>query len=148
MAISRAATVQDYLAELPADRRAIVAAVRDVIRKHLPKGYVEQMSFGMIGYNVPLSRLPNTFNKQPLCYAGLASQKNYCSLYLMTVYGDPVQAAWFKSEFKKAGKKLDMGKSCVRFKQLDDLPLPLIGQVIAATPMERYVEIYEASRKK
>src|SRR5262245_58618690 len=102
----------------------------------------------MIGYYVPLSRFPDTYNGQPLALAGLAAQKQYFSLYLMRVYGDPKMRDWFESEYAKAGKKLDMGKSCVRFQSADDLPLDIIGKVIASTSVDEYVEVYEAARPK
>jgi hypothetical protein len=147
MARSRAATVEEYLDSLPADRRAVVAAVREVILKNLPAGYQESMSWGVISYEIPLERFPRTHNKQPLMYAGLAAQKNYFAVYLMTVCS-PGLDSWFREEFKKAGKKLDMGKSCVRFRKLDDLPLDVIGQVIARTPPDKYIAYYEASRPR
>jgi Domain of unknown function (DU1801) len=146
MARSHAATVEEYLDSLPEDRRAVVAAVREVILKNLPAGYQETMNWGMISYEIPLERYPKTYNKQPLSYAALAAQKNYFVLHLMAVYGSPEQAAWFREEFRKAGKKLDMGKACVRFRKLDDLPLEVIGQVIARTPPEMYIAYYEATR--
>lgn len=146
MVSSAAKTVESYLAALPAGRRAIISAVRDVVRKNLPKGYVESMGFGMISYSVPLSRLADTYNKQPLMYAALAAQKNYCAIYLMGVYGDGTNAKRFKEGFERAGKRLDMGKSCVRFKTLDDLPLDVIGETIAAVPVDEYVAIYKRSR--
>jgi hypothetical protein len=147
MVKSRAATVEEYLDSLPEDRRAVVAAVREVILKNLPAGYQETMNWGVISYEIPLERYPKTYNKQPLMYAGLAAQKNYFAVYLMTVYS-PQLEAWFREEFKKAGKKLDMGKACVRFRKLDDLPLDVIGQVIARTPPEKYIAYYEASRPR
>ena len=100
----------------------------------------------MIGYYVPLSRYANTYNKQHLSYAALASQKNYLSLYLMGVYADAETDVWFESEYKKSGKKLNKGKSCVRFKKPEDLPLDLIGQVIAMTSVEDFIARYERSR--
>ncbi|MGH7719026.1 MAG: DUF1801 domain-containing protein [Gemmatimonadaceae bacterium] len=147
MVSSKARTVDQYLAELPPERRAVVAKVRDTVRRNLPKGYEETMR-GMISYEIPLSRFPKTYNGLPLAYAALAAQKNYYALYLMNVYGDAKREAWFRSEFKKAGKKLDMGKSCVRFKALDDLPLDVIGQTIASTPPDELIARYEASRRK
>jgi hypothetical protein len=143
-----AKSADEYLDDLPADRRNAIAAVRAVVRKNLPKGYSEFVSWGMINYGVPLSRFPNTGNGQPLCYAALAAQKNYCSLYLMSVYGDKKQEARLRDGFKAAGKKLDMGKSCVRFKTPDDLPLDVVGELIAAVPAEQWIEIYERSRRK
>jgi uncharacterized protein YdhG (YjbR/CyaY superfamily) len=148
MASSSAATADAYLEELPPDRRAVVSAVRDTIRRKLPKGYRETMSWGMISYEIPLERYPDTYNGQPLVYAAVVAQKNYYAVYLTGLYQDPAQEAAFREEFKKAGKKLDMGKSCVRFRRLDDLPLDLIGKVIAATPPEKFIETYEASRKE
>jgi len=148
MAKSKAATVQEYLDELPADRRDVVAAVREVILRHLPSGYRESMNWGMINYEVPLERYPDTYNGQPLCYAGLAAQKNHFAVYLMCVYGNDKQEAWLKREFEKAGKKLDMGKSCVRFRKLEDLLLDAIGKVVAGTTPEQFIAYYEASRRK
>jgi hypothetical protein len=102
----------------------------------------------MITYQVPLKRLPNTYNGQPLCYAALASQKNHMAVYLPCVNGDKDINAWFRGEFKAAGKKLDVGKSCIRFRKLEDLPVNVIGEAIARVPMEKYIRYYEASRKK
>lgn len=146
MVSSAAKTVDSYLAELPAERRAVISAVRDMVRKNLPKGYVESMGFGMISYSVPLSRLADTYNKQPLMYVALAAQKNFNSIYLMGVYGDAGRAKRFKDGFAKGGKKLDIGKSCVRFKTLDDLPLDVIGETIADVPVEDYIALYQRSR--
>jgi uncharacterized protein YdhG (YjbR/CyaY superfamily) len=151
MATSKATTVSQYLAELPANRRRIIIAVRKVIKASLPAGYKEAMGWGMICYSVPLSVLPDTYNGQPLCYAALAAQKQYCSLYLMNVYSDAARAKALEAAFAKAGKKLDMGKSCVRFQTPDDLPLDVIAATIAATPMAAYVAAYKAGvgrRKK
>jgi hypothetical protein len=146
MVSSAAKTVDSYLAELPAERRAIISTVRDMVLENLPKGYVESMGFGMISYSVPLSRLADTYNKQPLMYVALAAQKNFNSIYLMGVYTDTGRAKRFKDGFAKAGKKLDMGKSCVHFKTLDDLPLDVIGESIAGLPMEDYIALYQRSR--
>lgn len=148
MAQSSPTTVKEYLDSLPADRRKTLSAVRRVVRANLPAGYQESMGYGMIGYTVPLKTYPNTYNGQPLCYAALASQKNYCTLYLMAAYGDPAQRRALEQAFKKAGKKLDMGKSCVHFKTVEDLPLDDIGRLIAGISVERYIAAYEASRKK
>ena len=148
MVWSSAQTVEEYLAELPPDRREAINAVRKVILDNLPTGYEEMMQFGMISYVIPLERYPVTYNKQPLQYAALASQKHYMSVYLMNVYGDPDSEQWFVEQYRASGKKLDMGKSCVRFKKLDDLPLDLIGRAIARTPVEAYIEVYEAARGK
>ena len=145
---SSATTPEAYLAELPSERRADIAAVRDVIRRNLPEGYGESMNWGMISYGVPLERYPSTYNKQPLCYVGLAAQKNYNALYLMRVYGDKAQEKRLRDAFKKAGKKLDMGKSCVRFKKAEDLPLDTIGEIVASTPVDKWIAVYESSRRR
>jgi len=146
MVRSEATTVEQYLAELEPDRRAIVSAVRDVIVASLPAGYVEEIGWGMISYDVPLSRHPNTYNGKPLMYAALASQKRSCSLYLTAVYADPDRRAAFEARYRDTGKRLDMGKSCVRFRSLDDLPLDLVADVIGATPVDEFVAVYEAAR--
>ena len=146
MVSSRAETVEAYLRSLPPDRKAALEAIRKVIRKNLPRGFEEGMQYGMIGYYVPLSRYPDTYNGQALGIAGLASQKGYMSLYLMGVYGDPKLKAWFERAYREAGKKLDMGKSCVRFKKLEDVPLDVIGQTIAQVDVERFIATYEAAR--
>jgi hypothetical protein len=148
MVQSKAKTVQAYLDELPEGRRAVVAAVRDLILPHLPKGYQETMNWGMISYEIPLERYPDTPNGQPLSYIALAAQKNHFALYLMFVYGNGKRQGWLREEFQKAGKKLDMGKSCVRFRRLEDLPLEVIGKVVAAATPEKFIERYEAMRKK
>jgi Domain of unknown function (DU1801) len=146
MASSDAATPEAYLASLPSERRQALTALRDVIRANLPAGYEEGMQYGMIGWFVPLGRFPDTYNGQPLGLAAIASQKHYMSLYLNTVYGDPETDRWFRERYAASGKKLDMGKSCVRFRRLDDLPLDLIGETIARVPVDRYVERYRAAR--
>ena len=146
MAQSDAATVQEYLSELPEDRREALDAVRRVILENLPEGYQETMQFGMISYIIPLERYPKTYNGQGLAYVSLASQKNYMSLYLMCVYGDSETEQWFTERFRASGKKLNMGKSCLRFKKLEDLPLELIGEVIERTPVVQYIKRYEDSR--
>lgn len=146
MASPKPTTVAAYLAGLPADRRKAIAAVRKVVLDNLRPGFVEAFGFGMIVYVVPLSRYPKTYNGQPLMLAALASQKSYMSLYLMSVYGHAETARWFSRAFEEAGKKLDMGKSCVRFGSLDDLPLDVIGQAIARVDLDSYLAHYEASR--
>jgi len=148
MVQSKAKTVEQYLKELPADRREAIAAVRKVILRNLPKGYEEAMNWGMITYEIPLKTYPKTYNGQPLCLAGLASQKNFMTLYLMTVYGHKETEKWFKQRYKASGKKLDMGKSCVHFRKLDDLPLELIGEVIAKVPVENYIRFYEKAQQR
>lgn len=148
MARSNAATVEEYLQELPAERRAVVAAVREVVLRHLPDGYREAMSWGMIGYGIPLERYPHTYNRQPLAYAALAAQKHDYVLYLTHVYASPERRQRLEEAFRAAGKKLDMGKSCLHFRRLDDLPLDVLAEVIASTPPEQYIAEYEASRRR
>jgi hypothetical protein len=143
---SSAATVDEYVASLPDERRQAIETVRKVVRDNLPDGYREGMQFGMIGWYVPLERFPDTYNEQPLGLAGLASQKNYMSLYLNTVYGDPATERWFRDRYAASGKTLDMGKSCVRFRKVEDLPLDVIGETIARADLDRYVASYEAVR--
>jgi hypothetical protein len=140
-------TVAAYLAGLPVDRRAELARVRRVIRKHLPKGYKEGVGFGMIIWSVPLRIYPDTYNGQPLCYAALAVQKGHSSLYLMSVYGSKTLAAQLKAGFKKAGKKLNMGKSCIRFRRAEDLDLDTIGKIVAKVPVSTYIAIAKAARR-
>lgn len=148
---SRAKTVEHYLAELPEDRRAAISAIRAVILKNLPKGYEEGMGYGMISYHVPHSVYPAGYHcnpKQPLPFAALAAHKNHVALYLMCVYGDPDLVAWLREQWAATGKKLDMGKSCIRFKKLDDVPLAVVGRVIKKVPAKNYIERYEATVKR
>lgn len=140
--------VDEYLASLPEDRRAVLTKVRDVIRKNLPKGYEEQIQSGMISYEVPLSRYPKTYNKKPLSFLALAAQKNYYALYMMSVYQSKEEDAKLRAAFEKIGKKPDIGKSCVRFKSLDDIPLDEIGKLITGVPVDEYIRRYEAARAK
>lgn len=148
MARSDATTVEEYLNELPEARRQIVSAVRELVLRNLPEGYQETMNWGMISYEIPLERYPDTYNGQPLSYISLAAQKNHVALYLMNVYQDAELERWLKAEYEKAGKKLDMGKSCLRFRRLDDLPLEVIAQVVASTSPPEFIARYEASRRK
>ena len=144
---SKAKTVKQYLAELPADRHQAIQAVRAIILKNLPKGYEEGMLYGAIGYYVPHSVYPPGYHcdpKQPLPFAGMASQKNYMTLSLMCVYGDAAHDTWFRKAWAKTGKKLDMGKSCVRFKKVDDVPLKVIGEAIKRVPVKKFIEHYES----
>lgn len=148
MAPTAIKTVAQYLASLPADKRKVIAKVRSVVRANLPKGYAETFNWGMISYEIPLSRYPDTYNGQPLVAAAIASTKAGYSLHLTCTYMDPKLDAWFKAGFAKAGKKLDMGKSCVRFRTLDDLPLELVGQAIAKMSVDEYLARYEAVKRK
>lgn len=145
---SKAATVEQYLAELPADRREAIARVREVVNANLPAGYAEGMQYGMIGWFVPHSVFPKGYHcdpKQPLPFAGLASQKNHMALYLCTVYMTPDDLRWFERAWRASGKKLDMGKSCVRFKRLEDVPLAVVGEAIARWPVSKFVAAYEGA---
>jgi uncharacterized protein YdhG (YjbR/CyaY superfamily) len=142
-----ASTPEEYIAALPADRRAPITAVRSMVKKHLPNGYAEFVNYGMLNYGIPLTKLPKP-DGQPLCYVALAAQKNYCSLYLMSVYGDKRHEKKLRDAFDAAGKKLDMGKSCIRFQTADDLPLEAVGEIIGSVSSEKWIEIFEASRKK
>ncbi len=149
MVSSGAATPDQYVAELAPDRAAEIEAVRALVNAHLPDGYVEAMDYGMIVWAVPLETNPDTYNGHALAYAGLAAQKNYCSLYLMTVYSAAGRIA--EEEFRarwNGAKRLDMGKSCVRFKRAADLDLDLIAEVIAATPVGAFVAAAKAGQRK
>lgn len=151
MVSSDAKTVDEYIASLPEDRCKEIKAVRQLILKNLPKGYVEGMSHGMIAYYVPLEEYPDTYNGEPLGIAGIAAQKNYNSLYLLSVYGNKKIEKWFREEYKRSGKKMDMGKSCVRFKRAEDLPLDLIAETLAKVPKDvyiKYVEDVQGSARK
>jgi Domain of unknown function (DU1801) len=145
MVRTKATTVEEYLGELDPDRRDAMAAVRKVILANLPDGYEEAMGSAGIAYQVPLERFTNTYNKQPLAYAGLASQKNYMSLYLMNVYAED-DAAQFRKRVEQAGKRLDMGKACIRFKKTDDLALDVIGETIASMGPDEFIGHYMATR--
>lgn len=147
MAGSKATTVASYLKGLPVQRRRIVEAVRKVILKNLPHGYRETTNWGMISYEIPLETYPDTYNKQPISYLALAAQKHHYGLYAMNVYCEPGRADWLKDQFRKKGKKLDMGKSCIRFREIDDLPLDVIAKLVSATSVKQFIKIYEASRR-
>jgi len=142
MASSKAETVEQYLGELPDDRREAIAQVRDAIVANLPDGIVETMAWGMITYEVPLETFPDTYNKKPLQYAALASQKNHMAVYLNTIYMDEANAGWFKDAYLATGKKLDMGKSCVRFKKIEQLPVELVGEAIAKVSLDEFLNYY------
>jgi uncharacterized protein YdhG (YjbR/CyaY superfamily) len=146
MATSTATTPEEYIAALPDDRREAVATVREVINRNLPPGYVEGMSYGMIAWWVPLETFGDTYNGEPLGLAGIASQKNYMSLYLMTVYGSLEEEAWFKERYARSGKKLNMGKSCLRFRRLEEVPLDVIGETIARADLDRMLAHYAEAR--
>ena len=144
---SEAKTVDEYLAELPDDRRLAIETVRDTILANLPAGFEEVMNWGMITYQVPIETFPDTYNGKPLMYAALASQKNHMAVYLTSVYSLPGQAEEFEAAYRATGKRYDMGKSCVRFRKLDDLPLELIGETIAAIDLNTFVTDVEDARQ-
>ena len=144
---SEATTVEQYLAELPPERREAISIVRQTILDHLPPGYEEVMNWGMITYQVPLKRYPKTYNGQPLLYVALASQKNYMSVYLMAIYDDAGTADEFEAAYRASGKRYDVGKSCVRFRKLDNLPLELIGEYIEREDVDAFIARYEALRR-
>lgn len=148
---SNATTVAAYLRSLPPERRRTIAAVRRIIKKNLPAGYTESMQYGMIGYGVPVSRYPAGYRgdiKTPLPYIALASQKHYMALYLMGVYGNDRAERLLRDTYATQGKKLDMGKCCLRFKTLEELPLPVIGTIIASLSVAQFIKKYEAARTK
>lgn len=143
-----ASSVESYLASLPEDRREAIQAVRKVILKNLDKNFQETIEYGMIGYSVPHSVYPAGYHcdpRQPLPYVGIASQKNHMAVYLFCVYCQPGGERSFRDAWAKTGKKLDMGKSCVRFQKLDDVALDVIGETIRRTPAKEFIRTYEAN---
>jgi hypothetical protein len=141
-------SVEAYLEQLPAERRRELERVRAVVRKNLPPGYEETLATGIITYSVPLRVYPDTYNGQALWYVAMASQKNYLTLYLMNTYAHAPLAQRLRDGFKAAGKKLDMGKACIRFRSADDLALDTIGEIVASTPLEKYVAIARAVQRR
>jgi hypothetical protein len=148
MVRSSARTPKAYIAGLSLERREAVSEVRKVILDNLPPGYEEGMQHGMISYHVPLERYPDTYNGEALGFAALASQKAHMSLYLLGLYYDPETEQWFRERFANSGKELNMGKSCVRFRHLDELPLKVIGEVISRLSPEMLIARYEAARTR
>jgi uncharacterized protein YdhG (YjbR/CyaY superfamily) len=148
MVSSKETTPAAYLASLPPDRREVIKAVRALVKKRLPKGYVETMTWGMLSYEVPLRRYPDTYNGQPLMYLALAAQKNSFALYMTSPTQDDRLMAKLAAAYESAGRKLDMGKGCLRFKTLEELPLDVIGEIVASTPVERHIELAEAARTR
>lgn len=149
---SKATTVDQYLSEVPADRQAAMNKLRKVILKNLPKGFKETMGYGMMGYCVPHSIYPAGYHcnpKDPLPFMGMASQKNSINFYHMGIYADPKLLNWFTDEYVKAGVgKLDMGKSCVRFKKPENIPYALIGELCSKITVEKWIEMYEKNMKR
>lgn len=146
MVTSAAPTVDAYLLELPPERRASATAIRALIRDHLPPGYEESMTWGMPSYEVPLARYPKTYNRKPLAYAAFAAQKQYFALYLHMAHADSEQELAIREAYAAAGRPLDMGKCCLRFKRLDDLLAAPVAAAIGSTSVERLIERYEAAR--
>jgi hypothetical protein len=149
MVQSQAKTVEQYLKELPPERRAVMNAVRDVINKNIHKDFQEGMGYGMMGWSVPHSIFPDGYHcdpSQPLPFAGLASQKNAYSLYLMHIYGKPENERLLREAFAAIGKKPDMGKCCIRFKKLEDIPLDAIGKIVKGMTVKQWIAAYVASR--
>ena len=144
---SKAATPDEYLETLPAERKAAMQELRKVIKKNLPKGFKEVMSYGMVGYVVPHSTYPKGYHcdpKLPLPFLNIASQKNFIAVYHMGIYSDPKLLDWFTKEFTKHSKaKLDMGKSCIRFKKPAEIPFALIGELASKMTPEQWIEKYE-----
>ncbi|MCF7823876.1 MAG: DUF1801 domain-containing protein [Candidatus Marinimicrobia bacterium] len=145
---SSATSVQEYLNELPEDRQRQIGTVRKTILDNLPQGYEEVMNWGMIAYQVPLQVYADTYNKKPLLFAALASQKNYMSLYLSGIYMYSDRQKSFEQNYRKTGKRYDVGKSCVRFRKLDDLPLDLIAETIKSLPMDTFISHAKSVKRK
>jgi uncharacterized protein YdhG (YjbR/CyaY superfamily) len=139
-------TIDEYLDSLPEDRREAIEAVRSAVAAGIPEGYAEELRWGMISWEIPLETYPETYNGQPLAYVSLASQKNHMALYLMGIYSDEGNRAWFENALKERGIKLDIGKSCVRFKRLEDLPLDLVTEAAGRYSVNDYIKTYEKSR--
>ena len=148
MVSSKASTPEDYLAELPPERRDLVSRVRNLVNANLPDGYVERMNWGMISWEVPLERYPDTYNGQPLGFASLAAQKNHTALYLNCVYASEERIERLKHAWAAAGKKLDMGKSCLCFKREDQLAEDVLAETIRSIPVDAFIADYEVGRAK
>jgi hypothetical protein len=149
----RHSTVGSYLDSLTAEKRAVIEEARAFVHNHIPDGYAEFMNWGVINWGIPLDQFPNTYNGQPLCYVALGAQKNYNSLYLMGVYSTssgeyttPFSQKLLVDAFKKAGKRLDMGKCCLHFKKLADLELTSVAQVIALNTPDEYISYYKRAK--
>jgi len=145
---TEATTPQEYLAGLHDDRRARLEPVYRLVRDAIPAGYEETVAWGMITWQVPLATFPNTYNGQPLAYVGLAAQKRHNALYLMGLYSDSDAAEDFRRRWTEDGRKLDMGKSCLRFRDVADLRPDLVAEVVAATPPDRLIEIHQQARQR
>ena len=145
---SKATTVSQYISELPEDRKKAMTKLRTVIKKNIPKGFQERMGYGMPGYDVPLSKYPAGYHcnpKLPLPFMGFASQKNYIAIYHMGIYADPKLLKWFvDAHAQVSSKKLDMGKSCIRYKKPSDIPYELIGELVSKITPQTWISMYES----
>jgi hypothetical protein len=141
-------TVAAYLKALPPERRAVIAATRKLVTKHLPKGYVERQNGGFISYEIPLADYPSTYNKQPLCYIAMAAQKDFYALYLVGCYMSDTQRTRLEAAYKASGRRIDMGKSCLRFTSFEELPHQALGELIAEMTPAEFIGTYEKSRAK
>ncbi len=149
---SKATTVDAYIQEIPEERKAVIEALRKIVKKSLPKGFVEQMNYGMIGYVVPHTLYPKGYHckpSDPLPFMNIASQKNFIAIYHMGMYADPSLLKWFTDAYAKQVKsKLDMGKSCMRFKKPDQIPVDLIGELASKMSPEQWIQVYEQAFRK
>ena len=143
---SNAATVDEYLDELAPDRREVIEKVLAVIRENLPRGYAEGILWGMVCWYIPLERYPDTYNGQPLGIVALAAQKRHSAVYLFSIYEDDELREEFEERYRESGKRMDVGKSCVRFTKLENLPLDVIAWAVSQTGVEERIERYEQSR--
>ena len=148
-------TPDEYLDNLPEDRREAMREVRAAMNQGMPKGYQEHIQYGMIGWSVPHRLYPDGYHcdpKQPVPFASIASQKNHMAIYLTYIYNDDDERAWFEREWAKTGRKLDMGKSCIRFRKIEDVPLELITEAVSRVPVDKFLARYEtlipASKRK
>ena len=148
MVQSKAGSVEQYLKELEPERRAVIKSVRECLLENLQEGFQEVMNWGMIAYEISLTRFPTTYNKKPILYCSLAAQKRHYGLYLMNVYSGSTYLEALQRGYHAAGLKLDMGKCCVRFRNLESIHLPTIGQVVASCSVEDFINIYESCRKR
>jgi uncharacterized protein YdhG (YjbR/CyaY superfamily) len=148
MVSSKATTPDAYIAELPPERRGLVETLRGIVNANIPDGFVERMNWGMISWELPLERYPDTYNGQPLAFAALAAQKSHTALYLNCVYASDERAERLKGAWAAAGKKLDMGKSCLRFKRVDQVAEDVLAEAVASIPVEEFIADYEAGRSR
>jgi hypothetical protein len=140
-------TFPAYLSNLPPHQQVMMRGLRNRIRRNLPRGYVERFDQRMLAYEIPLKTYQDTYNGQPLRLASLAAQRSYVSLYLMAVYGDPALEMWFREAYGASGKKLRMGKCCIRFREIKDIPFEVIDEAIARVPVKRYIQLYERAKQ-